>query len=203
MAGLIIGVDVKLHDIPAADRRFALAVPGMQSRSALSAAHRSVALMQLRARTAPAANPRGIGQGGAVNTGNYLRRWRATRLPDGNAAVYNSAVYAGVIEIGRRAGSRWPPITEIYNWLVRKFGIGGRTKDAKALRASLTHSDDGGVSLGLGYAMVVARAIAMRGLKGRYVMTSPTAQRKMEEFFIEEFARELDKQMKRLGGSAT
>jgi hypothetical protein len=149
----------------------------IKSRAALSAAQRSVALMQQRTRQAPPANPSGIGQGGAVNTGNYLRRWRAMRQANG-ASVYNPTPYAGVIELGRRPGSRMPPVGIIARWIQRRLSV-----SIEVARQS---------------AFIIARAIAERGLLGRRVMTHPTALRKMAKFFQDEFTKELDRELMKL-----
>jgi hypothetical protein len=149
----------------------------IKSRAALSAAHRSVAYLQQRTRTAPSANPSGVGHGGAVNTGNYLRRWRTMRHADG-ASVYNPTPYAGVIDLGRRPGSRMPPIGIIARWIQRRLAV-----PEAAARQS---------------AFVIARAIAQRGLIGRRVMSHPVALRQMAKFFQDEFVKELDRELEKL-----
>lgn len=112
------------------------------------AALRGVGIMQRRTREAPPANPAGVGEGGAVNTGDFLRRWKAERLADG-ARTYNVSSYGPVIEHGRRAPKKPPPKEVIVRWIQRRLG---KTEDeARSL------------------AFVVARAIGRRGLKGRKI----------------------------------
>lgn len=154
----------------------------IKRRSALSAAQRGVVLMQTRTRAAPPANPSGVGSGGAVNTANYLRRWKAVRTGEG-AAVFNSAMYAGVIELGRRKGAAMPPIEQIARWAQRRLGM--KYDDAKKI------------------AFVIARSIARRGLRGRFIMTDPTAQREMARYFLEEFTKELGLELHEVHAATT
>ena len=50
-----------------------------------------------------------------VDRGTYRRSFRVGKTPDG-ALVYNPLPYAAVIEFGRRAGSRPPPIDTIIEY---------------------------------------------------------------------------------------
>lgn len=82
-------------------------------------AARAVGYLVQRTREAPPANPSGVGTGGAVNTGNFARRWRVTPLPDGVALV-NDSPYGPVIEEGRRPG-KFPPKAELIAWIKRRL----------------------------------------------------------------------------------
>jgi hypothetical protein len=93
-------------------------------RGARSAALATVAVAQRRTRQAPPANPAGKGKGGAVNTGDYLRRWRWITISDG-ARVLNDHPAAAVIEYGRRPGSAPPPEQAIRDWLIRRLAVEG------------------------------------------------------------------------------
>jgi hypothetical protein len=55
-----------------------------------------------------------------VDTGQYLRSFRSKDTHDG-AEVTTSEQYAPIIELGRRAGSKPPPLKEIEEWLARKM----------------------------------------------------------------------------------
>lgn len=87
---------------------------------------------------------------GAFNIGTYVRSWRAIPTPNG-AKIWNvSGVEAAVIEDGRRAGARMPPPAAIQRWAQRKLGLSA--KQAK------------------GAAFVLARAIAVKGIKGKHIL---------------------------------
>jgi hypothetical protein len=88
-------------------------------RGVRAGAARAVGYLVERTRTAPPANPGGIGTGGAVNTGAYVRRWRSVPLPNG-AELINDSPYAPVIEYGRRPG-RFPPKGPLIAWIKRRL----------------------------------------------------------------------------------
>lgn len=127
------------------------------------AALRGIDIMQRRTREAPPANPAGVGEGGAVNLGAFLRSWKAERLSDG-ARVYNISPHAPVVEHGRRQNKKPPPSDVIARWLQRRLGMA--EDEAR------------------GMAFVVARAIGKRGLKGRKI--SEGGQEEISEVALEE-----------------
>jgi hypothetical protein len=130
------------------------------------AALRGVGIMQRRTREAPPANPAGKGSGGAVNTGDFLRRWKAEQLSDG-ARTYNESPYGPVIEHGRRAPKKPPPKEVIVRWIQRRLG---KTEDeARSI------------------AFVVARAIGKRGLIGRKI--AEDGQDEISEIALEEIEK--------------
>lgn len=149
-------------------------LPAKQKRAvmtgALRGAVRAVSTLQKAASAAPPASDKG--SYGAVNTGHYKRSWRAERTPSG-ARVYNLAGYAGVIELGRRAGRKLPPLEQVARWAQRKMGLS--EKDARAA------------------AFPIARAIAKRGLRGRKVMASSISN--ITKGFLEEVRKELAREM--------
>lgn len=99
-------------------------------RGVRSGAARAVSYLVEQTRAAPPANPRGIGSGGAVDTGAFIRSWRAVPLPEG-AALINTSPYAPVIEYGRRSGSRFPPKQALIAWIRRRLLTKPRTKMRK------------------------------------------------------------------------
>lgn len=127
-----------------------------------SGALRTIPLLQQRTRDV-----------GAVDTGNYLRRWRTRAISNG-VEVTNSAPYAAVIEYGRRPGARFPPISAIRRWAKLKLGL----SEAQAKAA----------------AFPIARAIAKRGQKPRSVLTSVEPQ--ITKAIEAEVAHELAEAMK-------
>lgn len=143
-------------------------------RAALATAYRAQAALVRATGQAGPANPSGLGTGGAVNTGHYKRSWKAEALPDG-ARVYNDAPYAAVIEHGRRAGGRGPPLAAIRDWAMRRLGL----SPEQAARA----------------AFPIARAIAARGLLPRQVLGQqlPAITEWLREAVEEELAKELKK----------
>lgn len=141
------------------------AVRGVQS-----AAHRIVALLQERTRSARPMSARGTV--GAVNTGEFLRGWRWTGEDDG-ALLYNDRTdRAPIQEHGRRPGSKMPPRDAIETWLRQRAGM--NAKEAK--RA----------------AYPVARAIARRGLLGREILTAPAFNEQMADLVTKEILHELE-----------
>lgn len=91
-----------------------------------------------------------------VDRGTYLRSWAVYDIPNG-ARVYSKAPYAAVIESGRRPGSRMPPVDVIARWVRRKGLLGGKggRSSPRAERQA---------------AFMIARAIARRGVPGRWVL---------------------------------
>lgn len=162
-------ITCSLADAPALFRKL-----GNRTRSALmlgarSAALQMVPIMVRQTDKAPPASQRG--SRGAVNTGEYRRRWKATALTgaSGNVGVLvgNSAPYAGIIEYGRRKGAKRPPTEPIARWAQRKFGIPYQA--AK------------------GIAFVIARRISQRGLLARHVLTG----RQTEQLLLEALERDV------------
>lgn len=114
------------------------------------------------------------GSPGVHDTGYYKRAWKyevgASRI-----TIYNAAPYAGVIEDGRRAGSKAPPSDVLVTWVRRKLKV------PKAEARSV--------------AFVVARAIGKRGLKGRHVLADATDA--MADLIQKEIERAIDKELEK------
>lgn len=89
-------------------------------RGVRAGAARAIGELVYATRTAPPANPAGIGSGGAVNTGQFARSWKVIPLPDG-AEILNTAPHSAVVEGGRRAGSKFPPKDQLIAWIKRKI----------------------------------------------------------------------------------
>ena len=85
-----------------------------------------------------------------VDTGRYRASWMIENTDDG-AIMYNAMIYAAVMELGRRAGSRMPPQSVIERWVKRKL----KPKTPRELKA-LT--------------FLIRRAIKTKGIKGRRVL---------------------------------
>lgn len=138
----------------------------------LSASMRARVMVVDATRTAQPANPEGVGKGGAVNTGAFLRAWKSEVVPLRDAIhIYNQAPYAGVIEYGRRAGATPPPVEAIARWAQRRF--------------RMPYDRARGLAFG------IAKRIGRRGLKGRFILTSPEMQSRLAEMFVEELRSEL------------
>lgn len=145
-------------------------------RAMLSAAHRLQVKVQDQTREAPPASmgPMRGAYTGAVDTGNYLRSWKV-KPTDLGATLYNIAPYAGVIEWGRRAGRRAPPVQILATWVQRKLGLS--RKEAQSA------------------AFAISKAIAKRGLRARKVLRTTTTKY-ARAFVREEIKRELDNVLK-------
>lgn len=85
----------------------------------------------------------------AVNLGILKRGWKVEHGVD-VSLLYNTQLYASVVEYGRRAGSRMPPIQPIAEWARRRLGLS--SKEARAA------------------AFGIAASIKRRGIKGRFLM---------------------------------
>ena len=116
------------------------------------AAARGVNLMTKRARELK-----------VFDTGNYLRAWRFS-LHHNGAVLFNSAPYAAVIDLGRRPGSKMPPVDAILNWVMHKKLGGFKGKYASRRQAAR------------GLAFAIARSIAKKGMPARHVMTGALAE---------------------------
>lgn len=136
-------------------------------------AARAVSYLVDRTRTAIAANPAGIGTGGAVNTGAYLRQWKVIRTPNG-AVIVNASSYAAIIEYGRRPGSKLPPKAAVIAWARRRLHLSAEDAARRWYP--------------------IARAIARRGLVGRKIMTADEAQKRIGEIVLEETIHELERE---------
>lgn len=75
---------------------------------------------------------------GLVDQSQYKAGWTARRIP-GGAEYGNTAPHASVIEHGRRPGRAGPPLTPIYEWVLRKLVPNGvvSEKDAFAMAKNI------------------------------------------------------------------
>lgn len=121
-----------------------------------------------------------------VDRGTYRRSWRFEDMP-GGAVVYNFSPHAPVIELGRRAGGRMPPLSVIADW-VRRKGVGARRGPqqqvmvtrmvkgkAQQVRKKLRFKRYTDSEL-RGIAFVVARAIKARGLPAHHILRLASAK---------------------------
>lgn len=131
---------------------------------------RAVTIMHKATENAPPASPNG--RNGAVDNGEYKRRWQYKAIPNG-ILVYNDAPYADIIEHGRRPGAAFPPRGPIRRFAIRKLGVSEEQADAVAF--------------------LIAAKIAERGLKPRLVLTN--ARDALVKAFIEEIQRELTREL--------
>lgn len=141
-------VKLTLDQLPAWARSLGKRLKPATVRGLQRGAMQALPVLQDATRFAPPASP--AGQPGAVNTGALLRGWRAVPEPNG-VLVTNSVPYAPVVEYGRRAGARQPPLRVIEQWARRRLRL--NAKEAKAA------------------AYPIARAIAKRGLDARLILT--------------------------------
>lgn len=141
-----------------------------------SAGARLIVRLVERTRTAPPANPAGKGTGGAVNTGALARGWKAEPTSAG-LRLYNVESYAPIPEYGRRIGAPIPPTPPIARWAQRKL----RLSETAALAA----------------APRIARAISIRGLRPRRILTAEEFQREIEKIAKEEIVLQLQHRARR------
>lgn len=144
-----VNIRISIKDLPRQLWGIADAVKPAMKRGALSAVMRMIPVMQERAQFAPPANPAGIGNTGAIDTGAYRAGFRG-KATDRGASLYNMRKYAPVIDMGRRPGTM-PNTRAIARWAERKLGL-----DPIAARTA---------------GFLIGRAIKRRGLLPRRVMT--------------------------------
>lgn len=143
-------------------------------RGVVSGAARCVPYMVKRTDEAQPASVNGAR--GAVNTGEFRRRWRSRARPDGSE-VRNDAPYSPIIDGGRRPGSKMMPLHEARAWARRRLGL----SESEAKKA----------------AFPIARAIARRGLAPRRVMSADEAVDRMAKLVRDEVLRELREELGR------
>lgn len=153
-----------------AERFYPAALRGVHSGAARAIAQ----VLVPNTRTAPPANPAGVGSGGAVNTGQFLRGWRWKPI-DRGAALFNIASHAPFVDGGRNADRKPPPLRAIVLWAIRRLGL----SEAEAKRA----------------AFPIARAISRRGLIGRNILKGGTEE--IMRLVTLEVAHELEREMRR------
>lgn len=107
---------------------------------------------------------------GVFNLGEYKRGWKFS-VQDGHLFVFNNTPQAPIIEEGRRKGARMPPRGAIEKWARRKLQLS--PKKAKAA------------------AFPIARAIAMKGIKGKHVLRDaiPMLTKLVRQDVIDELRR--------------
>ena len=139
----------------------------------LSGALRSLEVVRSNTEHAPpACSGSTASSAGAVDTRHYLRGWKAQRTITG-AVIFNDSPYAGVVELGRRPGSRPPPSHLLIPWVRRKM--------------HLTESE------AVGVAFVLSRAIGKRGQEPRRVLDMSIPD--IVKFVDIEIGRELQKEL--------
>jgi hypothetical protein len=128
-----------------------------------------------------------------VDRGTYRRGFKAADLPDG-AVLYNHALYAAVLEFGRRPG-KFPPLRAIEEWVARKgFAVVGGSKafGVTAFRRAAGYEQSKralscqDVVRGMAIkriALAIARKLARQGMAGRFVLkrTEPRLTQAVKE----------------------
>ena len=138
---------------------------------------RSVGTVQQSVDHAMPASPRGAI--GAVNTGDYKRRWRVQLTATGGR-LFNDHPAADVIERGRRPGRKGPPPSEMKIWAMRRLGL----SDAEAEKAKWP----------------LSKAIGKRGLTGRRVLTNPATTDRITRNVMDEVKAEVRAALRRAKG---
>lgn len=138
---------------------------------AVTVAHRATDMAQ-------EASPNGAV--GAVDTGDYKRRWRYYTTRTGGG-ITNDHPAADVIERGRRGGRRRPPVDVIKRWAQRRIGL----SESEAELAKWP----------------IAQAIARRGLWGRRVITNSFTHDEITRVVMQSVKHEIREALQRLGGS--
>lgn len=108
---------------------------------------------------------------GAVNLGTLKSSWVARQVDAESWQVRNSQIYAAVVEYGRRPGARMPPQGPIKLWVIRKLGVPEAEADDIAFR--------------------VARKIAKRGIKGKFILGEVRDNGTIQQIVNREVRREV------------
>lgn len=105
-----------------------------------------------------------------VDTGRYLRSWK-TQPTENGVVISNDSPYAGIIELGRRAGSRMPPVQVIARWAQRRLGLSRREAEHAA--------------------WAIAKSIAVKGIAAKRVLgkAMPAVRKIIREEVLRELAR--------------
>lgn len=135
--------------------------------SAIPIVHRSVD-------NAMPASPNGVA--GAMDTGDYKRRWQFDLTKTGGR-IFNNHPAADVIERGRKAGRKPPPFAVIKAWAQRRLGL-------TAAQAEIAKYP-------------LSKAIGKRGLTGRRVLTNPGTKDAITRSVLNEMKREVNEALKR------
>lgn len=141
---MTISRTIAARDLGKYERQLARKLPHVAETTNLRAAHRSIGILK---RSVYSVRPHA-----PVDTKRYLNSFEIHRGPRHEVIVNNSRRYAGVIELGRRAGARRPPVQALVGWVRRKLGVSA--KDAPRV------------------AFAVARKIGERGLPAKRVVAS-------------------------------
>jgi len=91
-----------------------------------------------------------------VDMGTYRWSWKSQDLPRG-AMIFNTQLYASVIEGGRRPGARMPPAAVLGEWARRK-----------GLLRDVPKGDMNAAMRSIGFAL--ARSIARKGIPAKNVL---------------------------------
>lgn len=130
-----------------------------------------------------------------VDRGSYNRSFRVDDI-DGGCVFYNFSTHAPMIEDGRRAGARMPPLDVIFEWVKRKrIGAtligpvqpihGPRQKGARNISAR----GDAVQRQQLHIAMQIARKIKARGIPGHMIVSITST--KVDAILRQEIERDL------------
>lgn len=136
--------NIAVRDLGKYERQLAKQLPDVAKRVNRDTAKKAIGILQKTARAVRPYPP--------IDTKRYINSFEIQRAPQDTVVVTNRRGYAGVIEDGRRAGARQPPVSALKGWVRRKFGVSPQ-------RA-------------LGIAFAVARNIGKRGIKAKKVVTS-------------------------------
>lgn len=139
-----IRMDIK--NLPAYQRKLAKAFKPAVKEGLTRGGADAMKLLKLSTETARPASRNG--KPGATNTLKYMRGWKM-QITELALRIYNRTPYASIVEYGRRPGTRMPPVRAIVLWAKRR--LGKKASEAASI------------------AYAIAKAIARRGLKGRYV----------------------------------
>lgn len=124
-------------------RKLGRLMPAALERANQDAAAKAVRILQEQTRVAKPRPP--------IFTGRFIRGWMA-KGTGSSMAITNPAIYAPVIEYGRRVGAKMPPPSALIPWVRKRLGKTGK----EAVSA----------------AWALAKAISRRGQVGRRIATN-------------------------------
>ncbi len=121
--------------------------------------------------------------------GGYQDGWTFDQSVD-TITIYNRSPHALFVELGRRAGAKFPPPQPIIDWVKRNLHGGhvNRNRKGRYIPASKRGQANADKQV-RAIAFLVARAIAERGIKGRPLLLSPAQFMKN----VQTYRREVDK----------
>lgn len=218
----MLNARIPISKLPAQMHKLRVAIKHGMRKGIEASAQQTVKILRQATLSAPAASPNG--RVGAYNTSALYHGWHVAWQRENTVAfVRNTKRYADFVEFGRSPGSHVPPISAIYAWVLKRFGGGAaqranptryssptapadyarekvtqqaksgltKPKKTKTLKVRAKNAEQAAM---LRLAWAISKAIARRGLWGRYILG--TSFPRIVELHQKNVDREIQKALK-------